>query len=1531
MADGYNIKIGLDSRAAERGVKSFTSALTSSFKALREFDKKATDAFKALDQFSKLNTSNIGKSMKGVGSAVNELNKVKINKQLVNNLQTLSRALNGVRFTGGDSLKKLPEALKGLNNIKVSSSVITALTELKAATKGFTGPPKGLSEWPKIIAKFSTSKIAASLPSNLASLKTAMRGFPGPSKSAMALPSFLKSLSAHKVSPTMAANLAALKASVSGFTGPSAKAGANLASLLAAMKGANVAHINQIAAALQRLNGIRINIGGGRSGGGNNLPGIQRNVQSLTNSMRGLGSQTALVTHAIGAFQAALGGLSLTAFIKSIYETGNSYQSLERTLGAVASSQAEVNDHMSFINDLTQQMPISIDAAATSYKKFAVAARLSGMSVEDTQGIFGDFATGFSAMGLSIDSQKYAFIALEQMISKGAIQMEELKTQLGDHLPGAVQILADSLDVPVAKLFKMIEAGEVTSDALIKMGKRVREQFAGAAEAARQSSQGQFIELGNQWTLFMKTIFNNDFNSALGALAGQLADIFKSADMQKFAADIGNAFGRLFKAIAAVANVLAQNRETVVTFMKAFVGYSAIVAVAGALRLLIAPALMLSPIFSTLSLAVGGLAKAFMFMASGKALSAIKDFFNFFSKRIVLAIAGIAALGGALYWLTQRLDEMTGTDLASGMEGFGSTALDTAKKVVGGLAGIGDTLFSEISAGVDAGASDFDKRMQDIEGANLTLEDVMQKNHEREMKRASEKAKALTNEQTELWKKINPIGAANEEYEKQIKLLDEIAVKRGLTDAQKGDFRKIIDAQTLDDRDPMGSQIKTMREELANIKAKTAEQRAFNDAKKLEQDMLKKGVAMSAEQVKAAEDYYKAIAKMNGELGSGFERYAASIGDFNDNMQEAIKDGLGSLSSEIAAFVTGADADFGKLAQSILASFAKIALDSMFKDALGAMGMDGEKNGASAADKALEKLGSLGESITTTMTNVYTSDISVNGVPLSDILSDTPLRGPLDANGKNPIQDIANTPLRGAQPLATKNGFDGTNVNPSIDRDPTFTPDALDYKFKLQQEEAARIAGQEAADRTITTGSLSPNAMGGPLAGALTPPSNVGISLNEKEIIDLKKTLSTEWVKSAGDMQGKGIIDTILNRKASGKWGNSITDVVNAKSQFSDINGRPAWQHGRNSVDDLPMSRIDARSDKLVDDWLAQRAAGAKSSVGDNLNYANPHFSDAKNRPWIDALDGPVYGKGNAIHKHGTTPELDRYRPGEFGVNLPGSQMTGAQPTVDPTITGSIAKANAELTKTSTTMQQLGTTVQQTGTVAQASAQQTQMASQQKQMATQTEVMGAQQASMGIQQAGISAQQAGPQFTQAGVQIGQAGAAAQSAGTQAATTTPGLGQFGSGIQSLLGPLSSAIPGLGQFGGAIMSLLGSLGGGGGGMGIFKEGGLSTQPVQTMNIPHFAEGTANTSGGIPSVLHPNEAVIPLTRGRKVPVEMGDESGSSRQDNVDNSSTTGMRDRPTINVNINAPDPNAFRKSKRQVQMDLASSYQRAMQKA
>ena len=123
--------------------------------------------------------------------------------------------------------------------------------------------------------------------------------------------------------------------------------------------------------------------------------------------------------------------------------------------------------------------------------------------------------------------------------------------------------------------------------------------------------------------------------------------------------------------------------------------------------------------------------------------------------------------------------------------------------------------------------------------------------------------------------------------------------------------------------------------------------------------------------------------------------------------------------------------------------------------------------------------------------------------------------------------------------------------------------------------------------------------------------------------------------------QVHGIVDTVLNRVASGQWGDTVASVANARNQFSAINGPrnnnyTVW----GSVDQVPDSVIPDFLPNIVTSWVTARAAGTPSSIGGNLNYANPIGSDASNLAWINALDGPRLGFGNSTHYHGTVPGL---------------------------------------------------------------------------------------------------------------------------------------------------------------------------------------------------------------------------------------------------------------------------------------------------
>lgn len=193
-----------------------------------------------------------------------------------------------------------------------------------------------------------------------------------------------------------------------------------------------------------------------------------------------------------------------------------------------------------------------------------------------------------------------------------------------------------------------------------------------------------------------------------------------------------------------------------------------------------------------------------------------------------------------------------------------------------------------------------------------------------------------------------------------------------------------------------------------------------------------------------------------------------------------------------------------------------------------------------------------------------------------------------------------------------------------------------------------------------------------PLGDSVSGLKGGTLHLSKQDIEDLVKVTSTEVVGSlkgeAFTKQTHGVVDTILNRVASGKWGDSVRDVANAHRQFSKITGPKSYKtkDGRKinlnpygTVQNMPNKDVNPRVKAEVLAYLEQRSKGKKSIVGEHLNYANPYSSDTKNRKaWVDAFyakskkDGMVFGAGKAVHGHGTTKELIKSKPKPFNVSI---------------------------------------------------------------------------------------------------------------------------------------------------------------------------------------------------------------------------------------------------------------------------------------
>ncbi|MER8461201.1 tape measure protein [Mesorhizobium sp. M1300] len=1376
MSD-FQIQIGVDSRKAQTGVTQFTRSVSDSLKALRQFDSVSKSAFASLEKLGRTNLGNLAKSARGTAQALEALNRVKLSKALITNLQSLQKAL-AIRFNAA-AMKAVPIALANLNRIRIDGRLVTSLNQIKAALVGFKGPP-----------------------------------------------------------------LAAVR---------------NLNALVAGLAVANPAKITAAAAALSRLNGLSLRVGRG------SMPDFSQS----TNSLRGFSAQMSSTTSVANLLRSALAGIGAVAAARGVYQTGSAFISLQRTLGTVASSSDEVGQQMRFLQNLTAQMPISLDAVATSYGQFATAARLSGVSVADTQKIFSSFSTAFAAMGTSTEQQKNAFLALTQMMSKGTIQMEELRGQLAEAMPGAAQILADSLGVTTLKLQKMMQAGEVGSDALVKMSARLQSQFGPAMASAMNSSQASIVGLQNAWTTFQRTLFDNGFNAGLGALAKQLAAALNSDPVKKFAADVGAYLGSAFRVIGATVKILSDNTDTVATFMKAFAGYAAITA-AAALRLLVLPITLMAPLVTGATAAFRGLKTAMMIFAGGETLAAVGGLGAAFAVLTSEVMLTVAALGLFAAAIDSAFNDSRATNAL--IDGAGAVFTALSDKVASFGAGLADG----VSKAFGAAMAETDKYAKAIQDADLLNQDLISRNATREASNAAAKLSALTDAHQAVWDEVNAVGKANDEYQKQLVLLDAIAAKKGIDAAP---WKKALAVKTLDDRNPAGALARDHGDDLANLRAKTGEQKALNDAQRDYNDLLKKGQDIGASGLAALQDYYRGVGRMAGEIGNGIERWTTSVGDFNDSIQNAIKDGIGGLSDELTNFVTGAESDFAGLARSILKTFVQISLNSLLKDMFKGMGMDGETNGGSMADAALAKLANIGSTISTAMTNVYTTGLSINGLPLDGGL------GPMSKITRAPLADIPGSSVAPRMPLGT-------------DRFPIEPSRGLPAGWA-----ATGPIGADTTAKTNRIGYVDPERF----APGITP--NNG---------DLAR---------AGESMGAGFTKVI----ASGK---GFTSFMNADGSTVTRHGSFAWRNNNpGNIEDGRFTRsqpgyLEGGGRFAAFDTLENGRAARERLLFESPAYRDRTLESAINRyapPFENNTKGYTSQLAAAAGVSSQTRMSDMTAEQRRFLMMKQEEIEGFRvgktfqsSAIDPATTQGIDALNAKL-------QTVGTTAAST-----APAFDTMRAANQN-LATASTMTGVQ-----VQQAGTMAGTASPQFTTAGQSIATAGQQAATAGTQAQAGASGVGGFGQGISSLLGPLASAIPGLGQFGGMIMQLLQSMMGGGGigSMlgGLFSEGGYSTSPLSRAslpagvwsNAPHYAEGTANTSGGMPAVLHPNEAVIPLTRGREIPVDLGN----------DNRSNDRSRERPvqhnTFNLN-GIRDFDTFKKSKQETQRQMLSAMKRAEMRA
>ncbi len=155
-------------------------------------------------------------------------------------------------------------------------------------------------------------------------------------------------------------------------------------------------------------------------------------------------------------------------------------------------------EQMEFVTKTAKDLGLRIDVSARSFSRLTAAAIGTSLAGEKIRNIFLSISQAAAALRLGQGEVEGIFRAIEQMISKGTVQAEELRGQLGERLPGAFRLWAVSMGITTQALGKLLKKGEVFAESdLVKFGEIISKTFAAKARDNLDSYGGAMNTLHN--------------------------------------------------------------------------------------------------------------------------------------------------------------------------------------------------------------------------------------------------------------------------------------------------------------------------------------------------------------------------------------------------------------------------------------------------------------------------------------------------------------------------------------------------------------------------------------------------------------------------------------------------------------------------------------------------------------------------------------------------------------------------------------------------------------------------------------------------------------------------------------------------------------------------------------------------------------------------------------------------------------------------------------------------------------------------
>lgn len=218
------------------------------------------------------------------------------------------------------------------------------------------------------------------------------------------------------------------------------------------------------------------------------LAALHAEMQGTTATVAGLGQSMS----GIGGIVTSIGPQIAAAFgAKQFIDTNVAMEAARRSLVLLSGGQQQAAQEMEYLRATSNRLGMELETASKAYISLYASTKGTALEGEQTRKVFEAVTNAMGMLGKSSAETERALQAVSQMASKGTVQMEELRGQLGEALPGAMKAAADGMGVTVQQLIAMVDSGDVLAkDLLPKLAEGLNKFYA---------TQGQVEGFAASW------------------------------------------------------------------------------------------------------------------------------------------------------------------------------------------------------------------------------------------------------------------------------------------------------------------------------------------------------------------------------------------------------------------------------------------------------------------------------------------------------------------------------------------------------------------------------------------------------------------------------------------------------------------------------------------------------------------------------------------------------------------------------------------------------------------------------------------------------------------------------------------------------------------------------------------------------------------------------------------------------------------------------------------------------------------------